>query len=173
MVTRNSIDTSGSGIVQVVTSTLANDLDVTVTMPGISSATLPGYFLSSDVIPQQTDGTEIVTATITPLYATSNLLIEYVGTANYQGTYSWVSICSLFKDSGANALATTCGTCGYYNQNIIRYLEASGSTTARTYKIRVGPSLAGGSVSINGTTPSYSIFPGINLSRINIYEVLV
>lgn len=172
MPTQNSISTTGPGIVQAVSSYTNAQSAFTATMPGVSSAYLPGYFLSSDVIPQQTDGSEVLTVTITPRFSSSKLLIKYEGNACVDaGPPQFLSICSLFRDSGADALATTCCTDGYYQQHIIQYLDSASSTSPTTYKIRIGPN-ATGTININGKS-GYGYFQPVFMCRLTVYEIKV
>lgn len=91
-------------------------------------------------IPQNTEGTEIVSLSFTPKLSTSTLCIRYQSAS----VSAQVAVVALFVDSTANALAASRGS----PSNLEHFVAAS-STSARTYKIRIGPATAG-SVVING-----------------------
>ena len=93
-------------------------------------------------IPQNTDGTQILTLSYTPKSSTSILEIEFSGVLS-SSTLAAVSA-ALFVDTTANALCaagTLIPAINYTTGSlIVRHVVTSGSTTARTYKIRYGGS---------------------------------
>lgn len=95
-------------------------------------------------IPQNTEGTQIVTLAFTPKLSTSTLMVEFLASGITGGSYRIVA--ALFVDSTADALDTHVGTNAPF---VIKHFVAAGSTSARTYKIRIGPSSAG-TVYLNG-----------------------
>lgn len=106
---------------------------------------------NDDTIPQNTEGTEILTLAITPKSASSNLLIIF----STSGTPTASSSCvvALFVDSTADALAAQyLGRLSSGNSygSTICYTTSSGSTSARTYKIRIG----GGTFRVNAGSSS-------------------
>jgi len=95
-------------------------------------------------IPQNTEGTEWVTLSFTPKKSDSTLLVEFTNSAITGGSYRVIA--ALFVDTTANALNTHVATNA---PMVIRHYTTSGSTSARTYKIRIGPASTG-LVYING-----------------------
>ncbi len=93
-----------------------------------------------DTIPQNTEGTQILTATITPQSATSKVRIT--ATVNGAASSSGAAlIAALFKDAGANAIygqVFTSFTTSVPNVITLVYEEVPGDTSAHTYNIRVG-----------------------------------
>ena len=95
--------------------------------------------------PQNTEGVEIMTASITPLSASSDLYVTVlVPTSGTQGAPNYrIATVALFKDSGADALSTA-NQRNVANDNnsmvptMLTWTEASASTSARTFKVRVG-----------------------------------
>ena len=94
---------------------------------------------SDNTIPQNTEGTQVLTLTITPMSSTSTLRIVFTGMFS-RGTIGPATV-SLFQDSNVNALAskalnvtTAAGLTG-----ILEYEMTSGTTSATTFKIRAGP----------------------------------
>lgn len=128
-----------------------------------------GNIPADDTLPQNTEGTEIVTVSITPTSATSVIEVEFCGFAAAAG--SVLCIAALFRDSDADALqaaAATAGSANLPNSLPLLYREAAGSTAARTYKIRAGTS--SGTGRMNGTT-SGRLFGGAAASCLVVREI--
>ena len=123
-----------------------------------------------NTIPQNTEGTEFLTATITPQSASSTLKI----TAQFVGANSAavVQIAALFRDSTANAIVTSWeSTPAGQAVSIQLYAEISAlSTSATTFKIRSGGHSAG-TTTFNGSA-SVGFMGGTLNSFIRIDEVL-
>lgn len=128
---------------------------------------------ADDTIPQNTEGTEIMSIAYTPQNASSTILVcweVYCGTS-ISGT---PVAAPLFKDSGANALKTA-WSWGPSNNNpttevVGSYSESAGSTSARTYKVRVGA--GSGNVYPNGSGAATRIYGGTSECRMTVIEVL-
>ncbi len=132
-------DWPAGAVVQTVYATYATNSDLTSTIP------------NDDTLPQNTEGTEIVTASITPTSATSTIEVQFTGFGS--GSAAATIIIAVFKDSGANALHATASTPGgatLPTALALSYAESAGSTSARTYRIRVGMNT--GTCRLNGTT---------------------
>lgn len=123
-----------------------------------------------DTIPQITEGTEFMTATITPTSATSIIVIEVKA---FMAASAAVRILSaIFQDATANALgaaatlssATNCSS----NHSYSIKLQA-GTTSATTFRFRAGPESAA-TVTFNGSAGG-RIFGGVMASSLRIYEV--
>ena len=124
-----------------------------------------------DTIPQNTEGTEVMTLAITPTSATSKLHIF----ANAFGSHSASTRTgiALFVDSTANALAFTGSANGgatTMHGTQLQHVLTSGSTSARTYKIRMGGMASSGTLSFNGQSGARK-FGGVILSSIIIMEI--
>lgn len=122
-----------------------------------------------DTIPQNTEGDERMTLSITPTSATNKLIIRVV----VQATNSANVTCSaaLFQDSTAGALAAACGQVGastVAGQITLFYSMLAGTTSATTFKVRVGS--ASGTTYFNGTSAG-RLFGGVACSSIQIEEV--
>jgi hypothetical protein len=127
--TQNSIG-SANQILQIVSNQLTTVLDC-------SGTKTP----ADDTIPQNTEGVEVLTVSITPKFATSNLLITFSGIFSIS-TSDFMTI-ALFQDTTANALTskclnilTACGSTGF-----LQYSMVSGTTSSTTFKIRAGPAV--------------------------------
>ncbi len=122
-----------------------------------------------DTIPQNTEGFEVITVTITPTSATSILEISFDGViGNTSGTYG-TSI-ALFQDSTAGALAatsTSVWTGASPISGTLRHNMVAGTTSATTFKIRIGPSVTSTSA-INGA--SGRLYGGVATTSITVKE---
>lgn len=125
-----------------------------------------------DTIPQNTEGDEYITLAVTPTSATNKLKIDVVihgaASANYQ------IIAALFQDTTAGGLA--CGITLPGNNDAMAgvkftYYMAAGTTSATTFKVRVGLSSAG-TFYYNGTSAGRR-FGGVSSSSITITEIKV
>lgn len=123
---------------------------------------------ADDTIPQNTEGDEVVTVSITPKATTNRLVIDFycfgaIGSAVY-------SACALFQDSTANALTASVNfhNVGSVNQFIIRHEMAAGTTSSTTFKIRIGPS--SGTYYVNGATGGTRLLGGVGAARLSVTE---
>jgi len=132
-------------------------------------ATGTGVIANDDTIPQNTEGTQFMSLGITPKSATSTLHISVSINTGY-GANSPITT-ALFVDSVADALAAVIEyevNGGQANHTLL-HAVASGSTTARTYKVRAGHA-SGSLVSFNGHGGA-ARFGGVMGSGITIMEV--
>lgn len=125
-----------------------------------------------DTIPQNTEGDQYLSLAITPKNASSTLEIEVVlyGSSNQPNTSL---IAALFQDATANALAATevfQTTASARAILTLKYVMTAGTTSATTFKVRAGASVAG-TFTLNGTAGN-RIFGGVANSRITIKEYL-
>lgn len=155
---------SAGGTVQVVEAT-----------PVVAVTTCPTVIPLDNSIPQKTEGDEVITVTITPTNASNRLRIEF--DASQVGLSAGVyPCCALFQDATANALAAGSGfpVSGGTNGSQLRlsYEMAAGTTSATTFKIRVGPSSAA-SVHVNGDSGGTRMFGGVASARLRVTEIKV
>lgn len=123
---------------------------------------------TDNTIPQNTEGNEYMTLSITPLSA-SNVLVVSV-TAYAANSVVNTIAAALFRDSGANAVAvsSTTANAGWLTQFIITYVVSAGSTSATTFKLRIGGGNAG-TTTFNGVGGA-GFFGGTITSVIQIEE---
>ena len=110
---------------------------------------------------------------ITPKSATSTLRIDVVfcGSNNTNGIQSLTM--ALFQDSTANALASEYYTSAGQNYGFVlhmTYLMTSGTTSATTFKVRVGANTAS-TTTFNGNNGS-RYYGGTMASSITIMEII-
>lgn len=123
--------------------------------------------------PQQGEGVEILTCTITPRNANNKLVIKSnAWGANTGG--NWVTM-ALFQDAGANALNTAVGgyvsTVGWPMSVELMYSMTAGTTSATTFKIRGGG--VGSTWYVNGYTGGLNFFGGKSNTFLEIMEIKV
>ena len=147
-------------IVQVIHSTTAGSA-------GGSGTDLMAF---DNTIPQNDEGNEFLTASITPTNASNLLLIEV--TAYLASSTGSTIIGALFQDATAGALAA--GNFGAPATNIhtsvvLRHYMTAGTTSSTTFKFHAGLNTAGTVyLNTNGTGVD---FGGVMLSRIVITEI--
>jgi len=136
-------------ILQVVSTNSTSVVSANVSIP------------SDNTIPQNTEGSEVLTLSITPVSATSTLYILF--SASGEATFTNRVVCALFKDSNADAITAIASYNDGPTHYILQHSEVSGSTSARTYKIRTGPSgAASGTIYFNSNTSGNAIFGGVS-----------
>lgn len=137
-----------------------------------TSASTTSIIPFDNTIPQNTEGAEYITATITPTNASSTLVIEFdawIATSNNNGL-----VLALFRNSEANAIQATLDVVALANYQNLARLKAvvtAGSTSATTFKLRFGPYLAGTGYILR-TTSLPSVFGGSSFANFTITEIL-
>jgi len=126
---------------------------------------------SDDTIPQNTEGDQFMSRAITPTSASNNLDIDVVVLLSNSAANNWLTT-ALFKDSGANAIASAATFMATSTGGVILTLHhriLAGSTSSQTFKIRAGGSVAGTST-FNGKGGN-RLYGGVISSSIRIREV--
>ena len=130
-------------------------------------------FPYDDTIPQITEGGEVMTLAITPTAATSKLMIDVL--VNTSPTLSGEKmVVALFQDTTANAIA--CVSDEFYDSGYmvaipLMYFTDASSTSARTYKVRLGRTDSHGNpVTVNGYNGARK-FGGVLATSITITEI--
>lgn len=124
-----------------------------------------------NTIPQNTEGDEYMTRAITPVSASSTLIIDVV--YNYAHTVSDIGCAALFQDSTADALAAAASfppSSGLPSQIVFRHVMTSGTTSSTTFKVRGGANSAA-TTTFNGAAGGRK-FGGVSASSITIREIL-
>lgn len=139
----------------------------------VSSAVSTGssQIPQDDTIPQNTEGDEYISASITPFNSNNKLLVEFEGL--FSGSASGVFIAAaLFQDNLSDALAATIVASSNINQAAptrLSHTVSAGGTSATTFKIRAGGEAAT-VVTFNGQAGN-RIFGSMNKSRLRIIEL--
>lgn len=135
-----------------------------------ASATGTTVIPADNTIPQNTEGDQYMSLAITPLSATSTLIIDVTIVLANSATIQLTA--ALFQDATASALAaapfstnsaTLAGTCRFTHK------MSSGSTASTTFKIRAGGASAG-TTTFNGAGGA-QLYGGVCASSITITEV--
>lgn len=158
-------------VTPVKTSGMTNLLQIQTVQVGsvISCSTIP----CDNTIPQSSEGTEVMTLTITPLSATSTLEIVVAANGNEVANTADAFCVALFKDSAADALAVSGGSMpataspSFASAEFTHYIT-SGSTSPITFKVRCGAN--SGTFAFNGTFGGGALFGGVFASRITVKE---
>jgi Pgp3 C-terminal domain len=134
-----------------------------------TTASGSGTIPQDNTIPQNNEGTEFITASITPTSSSSKLLI-LVNLFASNNASGFGLTAALFQDSTANALAATNvyqGTAnGRVNLSLVYYMTA-GTTSSTTFKVRAGGD--SGTTYLNGVSTQY--FGGVGISSLTIMEI--
>lgn len=126
---------------------------------------------SDDTIPQNTEGVQVATVSITPQKAGNQLMIL----CQLNGYCSYEIAMALFQDSNANALAAnTVGAGGYggynYHNGVLKFFMTAGTTSATTFKLRVGYASAAAAY-VNSTDGSNQVYGGKCYCTITVFEI--
>lgn len=123
-----------------------------------------------NTIPQITEGTELFSIAITPTSATSVIEIEVLLPMVAVDASGWTFSGALFQDSISNALVAAGNTIQFTAPFSLKYRVVSGSTTARTYSFRYGPT-SGRTVFIGGNTSAK--FSTSSIAYMTVKEIQV
>jgi hypothetical protein len=133
-----------------------------------SSGSLP----IDDTIPQKTEGNAYVSVSITPKSSTNRLVIKGIAHIGGNGADT---VCVTLVDTAINdclaAVVTTLGGANYHASVPIEHELEAGSTSARTYQLRIGAG-AGKTFFVNGGT-STRLFGGKMGCRLWVEEIAV
>lgn len=131
-----------------------------------TAATIP----NDDTIPQNTEGKEFLTVSITPKSATN--ILRVTTELNLSPSASTFMIVALFRDSTANAFAAG-GQSGSGASEVRRIVltheVVAGSTSATTFRVRAGNG-GSGTLTLNGNGGS-RLFGGVLISSIRVDEI--
>lgn len=137
-----------------------------VTAADSSTTVLP----LDSTIPQNTEGKQLITATITPKSASSKLLVEVDVSLGSNSGNGWAG--AIFRDSTANAVSACGGPISATVPGSARCVayEDSGSTAATTFAFRYGPALGAGTAYANSLGGTH--FGGKQATTMRITEIL-
>ena len=138
-----------------------------------SPVPLPGATPNDDTIPQQTEGTEALTCTITPHNANNILEIRFVG--NFANPQPIITTTALFQDATADALTATGQAHTHTGTSYLHHFMTAGTTSATTFKIRMGYGSGSGQNNLNASedVSVTRLFGGSSISSITIFEYSV
>ena len=137
-------------------------------------ATLTASVPLDDTIPQNTEGTEILTASITPKSTTNRVRARVVVRGLIQDSANRQGAVCLFRNADADAIAATsanlyAGGAQIAQTVVLEFEDSPASTSAQTYAVRVGPS-GGGTMYVNGNSGG-RIFGGSMRATLVLEEI--
>jgi hypothetical protein len=140
-----------------------------------------------DTIPQITEGTEVVTASITPASTSNRIRARFSCMVAGNGGIAQHAIAALFQDATANALCaravkvvddsktylSPCNPCNYLGNAVVAQLVLEwewvpATVSAITARIRVGGN--SGTIRLNGTTGA-RYFGGVSAATLVLEEI--
>lgn len=160
------IQRSGTNLVGTPKPILVQAIHSVRTTVATGSTILP----QDDTIPQNTEGDEYLTATITPASTTNRLLIEAQIMCSHSASVIYTM--ALFQDAVAAALAATAIRAAAFPDLAIVTLThemAAGTVSAITFKIRAGATGAG-TFTVNGTSGA-RLYGGVGTSYLRVTEL--
>ena len=173
LATNNSVVTANITAAAVTSTKVAPGFVVQVVNTNYSAVNTAATLIPYDnSIPQNTEGFEFMTQVITPKSATNRLVIDAIVFAS-SSVANNITV-ALFQDAIVPALAATTSneqTAGGVNTTSIKYSMVSGTTSATTFRIRVGGN-AVGTTTFNGTGGGV-LFSTATKSTIQITEYAV
>ena len=129
------------------------------------SATIP----RDNSIPQVTEGTQILSVTITPKSVANRLRVRFNGQFAGSGNYSMMAV---FVNGATNAVAAKYhyngGGASGGDEGFLEFEFVPGSTSAQTITVRVGPD--SGTIRMNGTS-SGAMLGGVIMSALVVEEI--
>jgi hypothetical protein len=169
--TQAELDAVSAAALAAAAQKLVGDVVQVVRTQTGAMATGTGTIPLDDTIPQISEGTEFMTAAITPAAASNLLQIDVV----FNGSNSagaGTMIVALFRDATTDALA--CAAQVMANSGVlthVRFLHrvTAGSTAATTFRVRAGFSTAA-TVTFNGSLGA-RLFGGVMSSSITVTEI--
>lgn len=128
---------------------------------------------TDDTIPQNTEGDQYLSRTITPGNSSNKLKITVVMHV-YNSTANGSMTVALFQDSVASALAAMSRKTGdsqVWNGPVVfvHYMTA-GTTSEITFKVRAGVNVSGGTLTFNGVAGA-RLMGGVMASSITVEEI--
>lgn len=145
-------------VVNSTVGTYATNADLTTAIP------------ADDTIPQNTEGTQIISVSHTPASTTNKLRIRFTGQAAGAGAGYQIAA-AIFKNSTADAIAATAvngGASGEMQPLSIQCEYTPGSTSAQTISVRVGA--GSGTIRMNGG-PSTRAYGGASAACLIVEEI--
>ena len=122
--------------------------------------------------PQNTEGEEVITASITPSSNTNKVLVEALINGTQENGGGGTIIVALFKDANASAIATIHHSfgAGFGGQLHLVFQDSPATTSSVTYKIRAGYSVGQGGFFINSIQGG-GAYDGTMISCLNLTEI--
>lgn len=130
---------------------------------------------NDNTIPQNTEGAEITTATITPTSTCNPVHISAGAVIGGSGAGTTAAI-AVFADSGANALAASAvhidGANTYRSISLV-WVDTPSTAASRTYKLRYGVNSGTAYLNCGGTaSAANALFGGVERTTLAVREIM-
>lgn len=124
-----------------------------------------------NTIPQNTEGDQYLTTSITPSSAINRLLVSSTVCGSHSANNAWTF--ALFQDSTANALAASRAVVasGATEERTLNYEMIAGTTSSTAFKIRAGGA-SGATFTFNGTGGG-TYLGGTMYSYLRVQEIMI
>lgn len=136
-----------------------------------ANSNLTAIIPQDDTIPQNTEGTQIITSSITPIFTASRILVRFQGQWA-PGVANVTTSAALFRDAAASSLcavAVSQSGGNFCTPIAFEYLDSPSSISLLTYNVRVGPASAV-TIRFNGSTASRQ-FGGVSRTTLTLQEI--
>lgn len=165
----------GAGLTVSGTTLTAKGVNQVVVGSSGAVATGTTAIPNDNTIPQNTEGDQFLTATITPLNASSKLLIEVAIFLSTSAGGDAMTV-ALFQGAGAGAIAAAQVSPPALNRAtpvMLHHVVTAGGTSAITFNVRagMGAASAGNTTTMNGAGGA-QLLGGAMISSIRITEIL-
>jgi hypothetical protein len=138
-----------------------------------ANANITTVIPQDDTIPQNTEGTQIISLSFTPRFVNSKMVIRFDGGMSVGSTTGVVV--AIFRDTaGVNAIAAsvaTVTTANYVMPISILAIDLPATIATVTYTVRAGPGAAT-TIRFNGTSAA-RFFGGVMVTTLEVQEVRV
>lgn len=125
-----------------------------------TNANITALIPNDDTLPQNTEGTQILSVSLTPKSTTNRIRLRFQGMFS-SNTAPGTVAAAVFSSASASALRSTLATSpqvDYPQQIVLEHEYVPGTTAALTFTVRVGP-ISGVTIRMNGTS-SARLFGG-------------
>jgi hypothetical protein len=126
---------------------------------------------ADDTIPQNTEGTQIISLSFTPRFANSRMVLRFSGGVSLSAVGNFAV--AIFRDPGVNAINAAmfrCDTVGAMTSAVIIAIDSPATTSTITYTVRAGPTAAS-TLHFNGGGARF--FGGVFTTILEAQEVRV
>lgn len=163
----------GDGYSPTVNNALSGSVIQMVNYQTGAVSSLSTGFPDDDTIPQNTEGDEVLSLSITPNSTTNELVIIVVVHISKNSGNGGTHIAALFQDSTVDAIAVgaTCTAVNNQTPQQITFVHkmAAGTTSSTTFKVRAGAGGVGVANTFNGIAGN-RMYGGVYASSITITE---
>lgn len=137
-----------------------------------ANANLTTVIPADDTIPQNTEGTEVLSLSFTPKSATSRLRLRFRAEGATDNASGVTIGAAIFSSASANALRAgfvSVNAAGIVGQIVLEHEYVPGTTSALTFSVRVGP-LTASTIRLNGNA-TQRYFGGAMAATLVVEEI--